>query len=61
MNNYWRTFYEIHEIPEVILSDLNQFIEEFMKNPPDIKSLNIVGVTANDIADILNRVYVRII
>ena len=37
--------------------DMVKFTEAFERNPPDMKSLGIIGVTGSDVADILKRVY----
>jgi len=44
-------------VPESIFDDMAKFTEAFERNPPDMKSLGIIGVTGSDVADILKRVY----
>jgi hypothetical protein len=45
------------EIPQSMLNDLYTFLDAFEKEPPDLKSLNIPGVTINDIVDLLKKIY----
>jgi len=40
-----------------VLADLMMFINAFEKDPPDLRALGILGVTTNDITDILKRIY----
>ena len=44
-------------IPTSILNDLNEFLEVFEREPPDLKSLNIPGVTTNDIINLLQKIF----
>jgi len=48
---------EICEMPESIRSDMKQFIAAFEKEPPDTKSLGLVGVTPDEIANLLKKIY----
>ena len=45
------------KIPENIKSDMQRFVTAFENDPPDIRSLGIVGVSADDIVDVLKSVY----
>ena len=44
-------------VPASVYEDMVLFIEAFEKEPPDTKALGIVGVTGNDIADLLKKIY----
>ena len=44
-------------VPAGVYNDMISFIEAFEKEPPDIKALGIAGVTGNDIADLLKKIY----
>ena len=44
-------------VPAGVYNDMVSFIEAFEKEPPDIKALGIAGVTGNDIADLLKKIY----
>jgi len=44
-------------VPANIYGDMVQFIAAFGKELPDVKSLGIAGVTGNDIADLLKKIY----
>jgi len=45
-------------VPASILKDINKFLSAFENNPPDVKALGIVGVTADDITGLLRRIYI---
>ena len=45
-------------VPASVFNDMEQFIDAFEKSPPDIKALGIAGVTAEDITDMLKKIYV---
>ncbi|MCL1873183.1 MAG: hypothetical protein FWF85_03610 [Clostridiales bacterium] len=45
-------------VPASVLADMTSFIKAFEKEPPDMKDLGFPGVTSNDIADILKRIYI---
>jgi len=44
-------------VPQSVFDDMVKFIEEFEKDPPDMKSLRIPGVTSSDISDLLRKIY----
>jgi hypothetical protein len=44
-------------VPQSVYDDITNFIEAFEKAPPDMKSLNISGVSSSDIAEILRKIY----
>ena len=46
------------EVPKNIYNDMEQFIKEFEKEPPDMKALKIPAVTVTDIVNILYEIYI---
>ena len=44
-------------VPAAVYNDIVLFIEAFEKDPPDIKSLGIPGVTVSDIVELLKKIY----
>jgi len=48
---------EVLALPESVHGDMKQFIEEFEKEPPDMKSLGITGVNGTDISDMLKIIF----
>ena len=48
---------EVVSVPPGVFDDMVKFIEEFEKDPPDMKSLRIPGVTSSDISDLLRKIY----
>jgi hypothetical protein len=55
---YLLTGNERCEVPASIYDDMTQFIESFEKDPPDIKSLRLAGVTESEIIALLKKIYV---
>jgi hypothetical protein len=48
---------EICAAPSGIRNDMAQFIEAFDIEPPDTKSLGLVGVSSTDISSLLKRIF----
>lgn len=48
---------EYCELTETVRTDMKQFIAQFEVNPVDPKSLQIPGLVANDIIEVLQKVY----
>jgi len=46
-------------VPPGVFNDMARFIEAFEKDPPDMKSLNISGVSSSDISGLLRKIYQR--
>jgi len=44
-------------VPSSVFDDINEFIDAFEANPPDLQSLGIGGVTVKDIANLLRNIY----
>ena len=44
-------------VPPSVFDDMAKFIETFEKEPPDMKSLNIPGVSSSDISGLLRKIY----
>jgi len=49
---------ESRVLPLTILEDIGKFLIAFESNPPDIKALAIVGVTAKDITKLLRKIFI---
>jgi len=49
---------EICNVPSSVFDDISRFIEAFEKEPPDMKSLRIPGVSSNDIVSVLKKMYI---
>jgi hypothetical protein len=44
-------------VPPGVFDDMAKFIEAFEKEPPDMKALNIPGVSSSDISDLLRKIF----
>jgi len=45
-------------VPASVLADMRLFIEAFENDPPDMKALGLSGVTSQDVADMLRKIYI---
>ena len=45
------------ELPEAVKADMQQFIEQYETDPIEPKALNISGLTASEIIEVLQKVY----
>ena len=48
---------EVCVVPASVHADITQFIQEFEKEPPDVKAIGLSGVTYHDIAELLRKVF----
>lgn len=47
------------ELPEIVRLDMSLFIEKLSLEPVNLKSLNLPGVTFEDVLSVLKRIYLR--
>lgn len=46
------------KVPQIVLDDINKFLEEIKNDPIDLKNLDIRGIKYQDILDMVNTCYI---